>query len=282
MNNTTPQTIYHYSDVDGFFNILKNQKLWLSSPHNLNDHQEVNWALEKIKSTLERLAGKYSNTHIDFIKSFLKNNRLSPFTCSLSAEGDLLSQWRAYARDGSGVSIGFNRELLPHTGSLPSHNLKTENSITTMQVIYDDKEQNEKIEEILIAALDAASEQGSHAGALSTAAMQLNGLSTIYKNKAFREENEWRIIHTPLIMLYTAKDKGGPFHSGISEAKHRISNEKLITYFEYDFSHQAANNIITEVILGPRCAIQEFDLKLFLSINNLGHIQPRRSTASYR
>ncbi|MDU9401847.1 DUF2971 domain-containing protein [Pseudomonas sp. zfem004] len=277
------KTLYHYSDVDGFFNIIKNKKLWLSGPHNLNDHQEVNWAKNKIASTFQRLEKMYAREHIEYLWLLYANNGLTPFTCSLSSEGDLLSQWRAYARDGTGVSIGFNSSLLPNSGTIPHHNAAPSASITTMQVVYDDAEQDETIETILSSALEAAkSNQNWQADdRLIYATTQLNALTTTYKNSAFREESEWRIIHTPMIMAYQNTSKHA-FHSGISDIKHRTSNGKIITYFEYDFSSLIKDKIITEIILGPKCAIQNYDLNLFLAMNELEYIQIRRSSATYR
>lgn len=34
------------------------------------------------------------------------------FTFCFSKDGDLFSQWRAYAADGTGVSIGFDSEII--------------------------------------------------------------------------------------------------------------------------------------------------------------------------
>lgn len=276
-------TLYHYSDVDGFFNIIKNKKLWLSGPHNLNDHQEMHWALGKIRSALEKLTQEYPIEQINYLWEMISNNRLTPFVCSLSSEGDLLSQWRAYARDGTGLAIGFNKELCPNSGTLPHHTVAVKNSITTMRVTYDDDEQNITIDKILRAAFSSISSdenwQVNHA--LINAAFQLNGLAPSYKNKAFSEESEWRIIHTPMIMG-NINTNTTTTHAGISEIKHRTSNGKLITYFEYDFSHLVEQGFITDLVLGPKCAIQNYDLEIFLSIHGLEKIKFRRSTASYR
>lgn len=48
------------------------------------------------------------------INNILKNytNETNKYICCFSADGDILSQWRAYANDGKGVSIGFNIEKL--------------------------------------------------------------------------------------------------------------------------------------------------------------------------
>ena len=275
-------SLYHYTDTNGFFNIIKHKKLWLSGPHNLNDNQEVHWAYKKIQSTLNKLLDEYEHEHLQFIWDQTNRQKLVPFTCSLSSDGDLLSQWRAYAKDGSGVAIGFNSELLPVTGSLPHLSAALKNSITTMQVQYDDEMQNGAIDQIIRSTLDSmkGKEIEESGGIVIEAAYKLSGFATIFKNHAFKEECEWRIIHTPLIMANTVTNKTTT--TAISELCHRVSNEKLISYFEYDFSELVSQGIITDLVLGPKCAIEEYDLELFLTTSGLERLKFTRSSASYR
>ncbi|MCE6976343.1 DUF2971 domain-containing protein [Pseudomonas frederiksbergensis] len=275
-------TLFHYTDINGFFNIIKHKKLWLSGPHNLNDHQEVHWAYHKIKSTLNKLTSDYNHDHIEFIWNQTNLMKLVPFSCSLSSDGDLLSQWRAYAKDGSGVAIGFNSELLPKTGSLPHHSAMLKNSITTLKVEYDNEVQDGVIDQILRTTLDAmkGKETEELGNIVIEVAYKLNGFATIFKNNAFKEECEWRIIHTPMIMGNTKTNK--TTSNGISELCHRVSNEKLISYFEYDFSELVSQGLITHLVLGPKCAIEAYDLELFLTTSGLERLVFSRSRASYR
>lgn len=219
-------TLFHYSDVDGFFNIVKNKKLWLSGPHNLNDHQELHWALGKTYKALQLLLPLYQKEHVELLWESICINKLTPFTCSLSSNGDLLSQWRAYARNGTGLAIGLEKDLLPNTGYTPHHNAAKSHCITTMQVTYDDKKQDETIKAILEKALNSArdSENWQTNPAMIDAAFEINGLATIYKNDAFREECEWRLIHTPMITGNSETNKTSVM-GGLSEIKHRTSNE---------------------------------------------------------
>lgn len=48
------------------------------------------------------------------INGILKNKEfdINRYICCFSKEGDILSQWRAYANDGRGISIGFNLKKL--------------------------------------------------------------------------------------------------------------------------------------------------------------------------
>jgi hypothetical protein len=126
------QIIYHYCDVAAFFNILKNKKIWLSGVNNLNDHQEVEWTIRKIHSALKKLEAKFPLTDIEGLWNQIQQSRATPYVCSFSSEGDLLSQWRAYARDGSGFAIGFNADYFPNSGKLPHLSASLTNSITRL------------------------------------------------------------------------------------------------------------------------------------------------------
>ncbi|MCW5297735.1 DUF2971 domain-containing protein [Herbaspirillum lusitanum] len=65
----------------------------------------------------------------------------------LSAEGDLLSQWRGYAQDGAGVAIGFSGEYLRSMGR--QHNKGPHGGFLLEPVIYDSATQEESLREIV-------------------------------------------------------------------------------------------------------------------------------------
>lgn len=62
---------------------------------------------------------KYINNYIK-INKFLtindllkeKSKKIKRYICCFSGDGDLLSQWRAYADDGKGISIGFKKSKI--------------------------------------------------------------------------------------------------------------------------------------------------------------------------
>lgn len=276
-------TIYHYTDINGFFNIVTQKKIWLSGPHNLNDHQELHWAYRKIEDTFARQEGKFKPEHLQSLWQLIHINKIVPFTCSLSSDGDLLSQWRAYAKDGVGVAIGFNSDLLPNTGSLPHYTAAVQNSITTLKVQYNEDIQDSTIEHIVVSTLESMSNNEKLQPEIFTidASHKLNGLATIYKNSAFREECEWRIIHTPII-TGNINSNITSVNAGISELKHRVSNDKLISYFEYDFAELISKGIITDLILGPKCVVKSYDLELFLTTRGLERLNITQSSATYR
>lgn len=275
------ETLYHYTNLEAFLSILKNRKLWLTGIHNLNDAKEINWTLAKVDKKLNELLDAYGEQNTNILRGIIKSNKTTPYVCSLSTEPDLLSQWRAYAKDGAGVAIGFKRSLLPDTKTVPVATLNKEDSIKTRPVIYSELEQDEVIERLMRVALDSiANPTQENKGACMYAVSELHGIATTFKNPAFHEEREWRLIHVPFI---TDQFQGKTtVYVAISEPQHRVANNKLVTYFEYDLGPQFSEGILCDLVLGPKCEISEHDLSVFLSSVGLHSLPYRKSDASYR
>jgi hypothetical protein len=276
------ETLFHYTDLDAFLSIIQNKKLWLTGAYNLNDYQEISWTHRKIGSRLNELSSKHGSQRPDEIWTLLQASSGVPYICSLSSESDLLSQWRAYGQNGSGVAIGFKHTSLPTSERLlPILTSVKQDSLSLHQVIYDEKTQDQLIDSILAPAFEGAEIDDQTHFAMSMAASQLVGLSSIFKNPAFSEEKEWRIIHRPMIM---GKDGGleSKIFLSISPPKYRTSGGKLITYFEYDFAQLKSDEIFAEIVLGPKSEVSTFDLSILLTENGLANLNVRRSKASYR
>ena len=98
--------IYHYTSNDVLLKILEGESLRLSARHHLNDSMEGQQFFSLLKSHPSSPDQKILDsirTHLDSVEAFV--------TCFCS-EGDLLSQWRGYAGNGTGVSIGFSRDSI--------------------------------------------------------------------------------------------------------------------------------------------------------------------------
>ncbi|WP_447035297.1 DUF2971 domain-containing protein [Vibrio alginolyticus] len=273
-------TIYHYCDLNGFTSIIRNKKLWVSATNNLNDYREVNWFVDKVFHRLKELVNPENEELLNQFWELKTINSPMPYICSFSKNGDLLSQWRAYADDGQGVALGFNRDYFNFKVQIPSPNVSKEFSTGISDVFYDDDEQEKVIEDILAKILAPYETEQEKSGNLLHAVTALNQLSYVCKNNAFREEDEVRIIHTPLI----TGDQEGATHlmGNMSEMLHRVSGNTLTSYFELDFSEVKDVQPLLEIVLGPKCKISKYDMDTFLSLNGFGKTTYRISTASYR
>ncbi|MGN4998919.1 DUF2971 domain-containing protein [Aeromonas veronii] len=276
--------IYHYTDLNAFLSIIKNKKLWLSAANNLNDYYEVDWFLNKIHKKLSKVVNDNNHNCLDTYWQMLRKQLGIPYICSFSKNGDLLSQWRAYADNGYGVAIGFNKAYFDFKVELPYLSHCKDHTIGITDVIYDESIQDKIIESYINQLKDFNSLEKAGEVVINSVS-HLVRLSYASKNPAFAEENEVRIIHTPMVMGFEGDSKIGKtiVHGNISEMQHRVSGKRITSFFELDIS-TGNNDIppISEIILGPKSKLSKYDIDTLLSLNGFSDAEYRTSIASYR
>jgi hypothetical protein len=180
---------------------------------------------------------------------------------SLSTESDLLSQWRAYASGGRGVAIGFDlSEMIKIVGCWRDW-LKQENKIVFAPVDYGAqqqelvidylsqrlKERDEVYERHQIGLDPRGSGKTRDLPLLQTVNWLRETLRTFephFKNPAFCEEQEWRLIYyrktEPFVQDST--------QTALLPQGYRAKEDDLIPYVEFKLA-----TCIKSVILGPLC-----------------------------
>jgi hypothetical protein len=106
---TSSQILYHYCSRDVLWSIIEKGNIWLSDIFALNDSQELKWGRDSFVKVLLDNPELFDDDFRDFAiwMVFRTQQGARPFVGSFSANGDLLSQWRAYSVDGSGFSLGL-------------------------------------------------------------------------------------------------------------------------------------------------------------------------------
>jgi hypothetical protein len=104
---------YHYTDAAGLLGIVQNGRLWATDLRFLNDPSEGSYLPERLLELMALKPGGINDAEqkiIEGIKDALHSPRSNypAFCVSLSANGDLLSQWRGYGDFGKGYAIGLN------------------------------------------------------------------------------------------------------------------------------------------------------------------------------
>ena len=166
------EILYHYTSFESFLNIIKYKTVWATESKYLNDATEFQYGL--------RLADEISKSPdinlSDAAKWFLETaeRKLYTYVFSLSKQGDLLSQWRAYCSEG-GVSIGFSRNDLEEIAK--QHNLEL------VECVYDEEVQRRKLKE----ALEEDKDQESFYE-------KFPKLLASFKHPTFLEEEEVRLV----------------------------------------------------------------------------------------
>jgi hypothetical protein len=107
-----PKLLYHYCSSQTGFSILQGRTFRLSALSAANDSLEgrlLGSAFADLLADTE-LAPEVADIASILVESYADTTE--GFAFCLSEKADLLSQWRAYGWDGSGISLGFSSEGL--------------------------------------------------------------------------------------------------------------------------------------------------------------------------
>ena len=274
--NHQDETLYHYCSIEGLFHIINTKSIWLTNSSHMNDSLENSW----IENYFEIIKDYFKN---DEYKKFLINvfdiyklNNHPPFIFCLSKEKDQLSQWRAYSQDGHGVSIGFNTKFLSIENSIPSPNIYAYHTLGYYKVEYSKTVQQKTIMDICESIKNDFDTKKYDKISISLEFISnLVHLSIVFKNPSFMEEREWRIIHTPL-------DKYEKPDLRLSELKFRIKQKRITPYYNLNFGSNFNSQLISEIVLGPKCEMTAKEIKQFLRHNNLDKTKITTSKSSYK
>ena len=308
--------VYHYCSIETFMSIINYKTIRMSDCSKTNDYMETKWIASLIQTVLldiimsnKDFCNKYQiselkkqiildavNTTIENI--FYKNSRMMyTFIACFSENGDLLSQWRGYANDGKGVAIGFDKKILQSfdTGGY---------NYAFKKVIYDEEEQREYIYNnvsYLIEGYSKVEEDEEKKEKyfrkflmdIRLRIAMLRNESPIFKNIAFEEEKEWRLILNNHVSNYNYTI-GGIDEEFLDEVDYangfkrkplqfRAVADNLVAYIDMNFE-KIKETFIKQICLGPKCKINEMDMRIFLEKYGYSesNIEIIKSKATYR
>tara|TARA_R110000868_G_scaffold134437_1_gene346456 strand:- start:199 stop:1059 length:861 start_codon:yes stop_codon:yes gene_type:complete len=274
------ELIYHYCNSNSFHAICSNKTLRISDVFSMNDFMEVHWGYSIWEEVATDLIKEFGEEFIDNIDKVLHTSGaigLLLATC-FSQNGDVLSQWRAYADDGKGYAIGFRaKDIL----QLP---------IRSLRVLYDKKKQIKELTNVIKATYEVEKSQNfKYDSDFESSCLSIAYDLIAFKNPAFREEKEIRIVH--LLNFEKSNDflklvdNGGTAFGKESKGKNInfLMRENTPVPFIYE-SFINTNNIhpIKEIYIGPKNDVLPTAVSVFLETIGLGKVEIRKSNASYR
>jgi|GEM_PF-5139080 len=251
-------TLYHYCSNEAFLSIVSNKEIWAPELSMSNDYQEGKLIINTVKTALEpyQKHGEAINYILNDLRNNIDEQRVLGFCMSESGDGDVLSQWRGYANDGQGISIGFNKDYLESLCSESS-------GLSLKKVLYNENEQTElinthiskiipHIESGLFEKDDSATVFNKNiyvtypkiiklwlaTQPLIPAAMDAYTI----KNNAFHEECEWRLIYSNFQALEEEHE---------IKFSYRASTNKITPYKKIPINHSECAPII-RVVIGPK------------------------------
>lgn len=213
-NKSPPPELFHYTSGDALLVIINSQIMFATESSFLNDPQEVQWGIHVFQEYIDAInANQYPADFIEQIRKAMQEKTLDSlrfFVLSLSANPDLLSQWRAYASNGEGFAVGLDGPALYDRSGFGEHVLQHINldamprefvyCFHLLPVIYEKKHQMDLIANFIDAAYSfwANAEDLSDPNFLKLFRMlilhRIGVLLISFKNPGYLEESEWRIV----------------------------------------------------------------------------------------
>lgn len=207
----------------------------------------------------------------------------------MSEVGDLLSQWRGYADDGKGFSIGFSKEYLD---KLSSEDTNNKHIIRLHKVLYSPEEQIAVVAPLLeqiyndiksgdvaipkpraiyLEEKDFDEYRKSNELVFKKLFVKLApalGKIFAFKNRAFSEESEWRMVSFML-------------NSGEDICEFKSTADRIIPCRTFDMRRLEVEPI-REIIIGPKNITPTSIIEKLLSTHGYKNIGVIRSTSTYR
>ena len=293
--------VYHYCSMETFKAIIENKTIRFQDVMKSNDSMELRMIIPYIDEAFERaitkrsnyLSKKYDSKDMAQIYSSMKNaffysglegeNKLCNFFVSCySFSADSLGQWRGYADDGKGVSIGFDKRQLD---LLTQHDEESSFiRIHSGKVMYKVNEQKscidgimEKLSEDLV-NYDTAQRDNAYIRKLFfNAFVELYMIAIKSKSAFFKEENEWRMFfYYPSDSLdMRVLTDGSKLYE--FDVKYISRSDELISAVDMTFKP----DLIRSVILGPKNNSDTCDVNNYLKSNGF-YCKVLKSSGSYR
>ncbi len=246
----------------------------------MNDFMEVHWGYQVWEKAAGSLIDEVGKEFLDGIDAVIHVSGLKALALAscMSRKGDVLSQWRAYGGDGTGYAIGFNASELVQLPVQPlciEYNLdkQVKEAQAFIRAIHE-VESNENVK------------QSSHfINACARFAFALNS----FKNPAFLEEDEVRLIH--LVNFESSNgslrlvDPGGTaFGKPVAtlDVGFHMSGSTPVAHLDIPFTGTECLCPIAEVVLGPKNDSMLRGVSVMLETMGLANVRVWKSEASYR
>ncbi|WP_101925328.1 MULTISPECIES: DUF2971 domain-containing protein [Luteimonas] len=276
---TQDELLYHYCSPETFLAICSSKTLRLSDIFSMNDFLEMHWGYARWAHVATKRAENSEAKLVESIDHVVSSSTFNvlPLAACFSLGGDMLSQWRAYAQNGLGFSLGFKADSLCQMAARP------------LRVLYDQEKQEREIEDF-IATMEKVAEAEGHESDdffefCTCFACDLAAL----KNPSFSEEQEVRLIH--LVNFVRSNDSikiqsyGGtsfgheapPLPIGFS-----MRGSVPVPHIDMSFLDSEGNHPLARVILGPKNEALASAISVFLETVGLGGVEVLKSQSSYR
>lgn len=241
-----PECVYHYTDAAGLIGMLNSGKIWATDYRFLNDRSEIvhtrmmlrDLINSKMRSSPDAIRSKF---YAGILESDEKEQELDLFVFSMSEAADDLSQWRGYAREGEGFTIGFCASTVYQTSepaTAPFGFARVEYDHGRQRSALERALQEMETELVRVVSTKPRSVDDVVLDAAYWFIWMTQSRAASNKHRSFRGEREWRIL-----AFADPKDVG---------SRVRASGVRLVRYAELVPQGKGKTKLpIKEIGIGP-------------------------------
>lgn len=301
--------VYHYCSLEAFKSIIENKCLWLCDVEKSNDSAECRVLPNAIADELElkfpidqtslpdlTIAGRERTRMMQTATNDRDYIPQRAYCISFSGSADLLSQWRGYANDATGLCIGFKADYfraLERCG-FSFKPIQYDHSILADEVNHcftEIENYLKNLRTLPTCYLPTATEYKEKCREGDEIIQKIQAAVPFYKQSGFQEENEFRLClfakhiyeackigKSKVFQQYLDQTilnnmSESPF--SLSPLKFRTSSYGLQSYYELSFD-QIKDDLIQAIIIGPKSPVMKEDIYLLLAANGY-HIDSDKS-----
>jgi hypothetical protein len=224
-----PEIVYHYTSLQSFLEIVRGGTIWCSNVDFANDPTEIRYGSDLIERVMR---DEYPEAAAMGLLRTLPD--IDYYVASFCVEGDVLPLWRAYCRNGRGVSIGLR--------AAPLAVLK---DMIFAPIAYHRAQQEGLIRDILNAFMPRFAEAKNDIPALQehtvNVAAALGALRAILKAPSYASEMEYRLFTAGFPSRFDMMPNLG----------FRATPSALIPYLSVRALDELGKLPIARVVIGP-------------------------------
>lgn len=277
-----PETLYHYTSLQGLLGILESGQLWASHIRYLNDQSEQKhiWSMIESRTAGKHLAENHPDVRnaLENLQLYVRNRRIKDtYVTSFSSDGDLLSQWLSYCPLGVGFSIGFKRNVLlgiPKNGDWTKGRMGT--GVYLTPVLYMREGDHALLDQIIDLftgrnlELQTNSDDPIVKMLLSPEALSLGALNALearVKDGSFAAEKECRLV----------------LEGDVGDVRFRAGKSMMIPYRTFPFASEDDKGI-GRIIIGPCPSpkLSSESLQKLLNTRGYSGVEISQSSIPYR
>ena len=291
MTKSVPRVLYHYCSLSAFMSIFDNKSIWLSDIRKSNDSLELRWIMGQcqyymINAWTDYVRDVQQNRGMDIVshehfkefeelyllaKDYDAEDDTKNWVFCLSEKSDDLGQWRGYANDGQGISIGFNSAFLKNINYIGENVRTTSVNFGFDKVYYSKKDVklffNDKVG---LSRIDINMDPSEVIQYMKRALALSYIYSPLYKSDKFKDEREWRIFYSMHLDDMEKGERPGIFNDKnklsdiikLEKYKFERKGETMVSHLELELPQ--LRRAINSIIIGPKAKVTPMDMRLYL------------------